>query len=201
MTPTAHRASEGRPLRADARRNRLRILEAADAVFTAVGPGATTEEVAQLAGVAIGTIFRHFPTKESLIEAVLVQRLDHLVADARALAETDDPGAAFYAFLAWMVDQTAAKHSFAAALAGAGIGSAPLDSAMSQVRQAFDDAMGRLLDRGQQVGAVRTDISLPELMAVLLGAFRAAEYSAGEPEIQSRATAIIFDGLRPGAGN
>ena len=68
-------------LRADARRNRERVLEAADAVFSEFGPAASTEEVARRAGVSIGTVFRHFPTKEALIEAVVVGRLTQLTAE------------------------------------------------------------------------------------------------------------------------
>ena len=74
-----------RTLRADARRNRARLLEVADRVFTERGVGAPTEEVARAAGVGIGTVFRHFPTKEALLEAVYVARLRRLKTDDRPL--------------------------------------------------------------------------------------------------------------------
>src|SRR5689334_6744231 len=88
-----------KPLRADARRNRARVLEAAGAVFAAEGVGAPTEAVAKRAGVGIGTVFRHFPTKEALLAAVLVERMRGLAEHARAAVAEDDAGAALFGFL------------------------------------------------------------------------------------------------------
>src|SRR5437762_11835902 len=78
-------------LRADARRNRCRILEAAESVFAGKGMGASTDEVASAAGVGIGTVFRHFPTKAALLEALLVSKLRRLVDEAEALCSSEDP--------------------------------------------------------------------------------------------------------------
>ncbi|WP_156037645.1 TetR/AcrR family transcriptional regulator, partial [Glycomyces tenuis] len=115
------RAGEGRPLRADARRNRERILAAAEAVFDAKGPEASTEAVAGEAGVAVGTVFRHFPTKPDLVEAVFIGRLRRLAERARELADSPDPGGAFFGFLETWAELAATKHAFADALAATGL--------------------------------------------------------------------------------
>src|ERR1051326_117868 len=95
--------------RRDARTNRARILEVADEVFGRGGEAASTEEVARLAGVGIATVFRHFPTKAALLEAVLVARLERLRGEAEALAGAERPGPAFYDFFRYMVRDAATK--------------------------------------------------------------------------------------------
>src|SRR5437763_6993684 len=87
-----------RPQRADARTNRERILNAAEEVFGKRGESASTEEVARLANVGIATVFRHFPTKAALLEAVLVQRFDRLHVQAETLLDATEPGTAFFDF-------------------------------------------------------------------------------------------------------
>src|SRR5271168_4009590 len=101
--------SGGRVQRVDARANRSRILDVAEEVFGAGGESASTEEVARLAGVGIGTVFRHFPTKAALLEAVLVRRFDRLREQAEALLNAVDPGAAFLGFFGHLVADAAAK--------------------------------------------------------------------------------------------
>src|SRR5205814_7441463 len=108
-------------LRADARRNRCRILEAAESVFAGKGMGASTDEVASAAGVGIGTVFRHFPTKAALLEALLVSKLRRLVDEAEALCSSEDPRGALFAFFTRMLEQSSSKKAFADALAAAGI--------------------------------------------------------------------------------
>lgn len=186
-----------RPLRADARRNRARVLEAADAVFASKGPSASTEEVAEQAGVAIGTVFRHFPTKQALLEAVIVERLSSLASEAAALADADDPGAAFFEFFAHWVKLSATKHAFADALADAGVNVKAVESCHARVVGDLHRAVETLLTRAQRAGAVRDDIRLPELIALLIGASRAAEHAGRNTDLQARALAVVFDGLRP----
>ena len=96
---TSRPPSAARPLRADAQRNRARILEAAENVFAVEGIEVPVDLIAEKAGVGVGTLYRHFPTKEKLCEAVLLERLSALTLDAQALAEADDPKAAFFGFL------------------------------------------------------------------------------------------------------
>src|SRR5437899_3237972 len=99
-------------MRADARGNRARVLEAAEAVFTARGASASTEEIAQQAGVGIGTVFRHFPTKEALLEAILMDRVARLGEMARSLATAAEPGAALLGLFTRMVEEAATKKTY-----------------------------------------------------------------------------------------
>jgi AcrR family transcriptional regulator len=181
-----------KPLRADARRNRARVLDAAEALFAQKGATASTEDVAKAAGVGIGTVFRHFPTKEALLEAVYLNRLQRLAEEADALSRTEDEGAAFFAFFTRAVEQSATKIALADALTSAGIDSTTVAADISQVLR---EAMGTLLKRAQDTGAVRADIGLADLSALLIGASRAAEHS---PATTARTLTVIIDGMRAG---
>jgi AcrR family transcriptional regulator len=186
-----------RPLRADARRNRARLLEVADQVFADRGIGASTEEIARQAGVGIGTVFRHFPTKEALLEAVFVGRLTRLGERAAALSDSEEPGPAFFAFAALVVGQASSKNAFSDALAAAGVN---VQAAASGVSEEFAGAMTALLTNAQQAGVVRPDIGVAELKAVLVGASRAVEQGGDDPAIRARILAVMLDGLRPPPG-
>ncbi len=181
-------------MRADAQRNRARLLEVAEEVFAARGTSASTEEIARAAGVGIGTVFRHFPTKEALLEAVFLGRLRRLADDAAALAAADDPGAALFSFFTRAVGESATKNALADALAGAGV---DVHTATAGVRGQLRGALEVLLSRAQQADAVRDDLSVAELTALLAGMARAAEHAHGDPKVQERALAIVLDGLRP----
>ncbi|MBO2460692.1 TetR/AcrR family transcriptional regulator [Actinomadura violacea] len=180
----------GRPLRADALRNRAKVLAAAEDVFAEQGTSASTEEVARRAGVGIGTVFRHFPTKESLLEAVLVALLERLAGEARELASAPDPGEAFYRFFARVVSQAATKQALTEALAEAGV-----DARRATGRTGPDvrDAIGALLEPAQRAGAVRPDIGPAEVTALLAGISYAAGRAGGSDDVLR----IAFDGLRP----
>ena len=184
-------------MRSDARSNRVRVLDAAEEVFGQGGESASTEEVARIAGVGIGTVFRHFPTKAELLEAVLARRFGRLRDKALDLATADDPGRAFFDFFAYMVADAAGKIAIAEALAAVG-GDAPgvAFQASGQLKQAF----GALLARAQQAGAVRKDVQLPEVYALLIGASRAAAFGGLDEDISTRALAVIFDGLAGHSG-
>ncbi|MEU6640964.1 helix-turn-helix domain-containing protein [Saccharomonospora sp. NPDC046836] len=190
-------------IRADARRNRARILETAEAVFAAHGPAASTEEIARKAGVAIGTVFRHFPTKAELVEAVFVDRLSQLAASARQLAESDDAGAAFFDFFTTWAELSALKQSFADALAndGVDIQAAAERGAYPAVRTELAAAVETLLTRAQAAGAVRSDIGMRELNALLISVARAVEQVRDDPDVQRRLLCTILDGLRAGTAS
>jgi len=183
---------DDRPLRADARRNRALLLEAAEAVFAARGVSAPTEEVARAAGVGVGTLFRHFPTKEALLEAVYRTRLRRMADELRDLGTAEDPGTALFDFLADAVARSATKVAVADALAEAGIDV----TASAQEGHDLAGGLGRLLVRAQEAGAVRPDVGLPELIALLIGASRAAEHAGTDP-VRTRIIGVILDGLRP----
>jgi AcrR family transcriptional regulator len=181
----------GRPPRADAVRNRLKVLEAAETVFDARGTTASTEEVARAAGVGIGTVFRHFPTKEALLEAVYVSRLRKLAEEAEELASAEDPGAAFFTFFARVVGYAATKNALSAALTEAGV---DVSEAAGETGQGLRRALAALLSRAQDAGAVRGDVGLSEVMTLLVGVSQAAERV--QSEARDRALNVVFDGLR-----
>jgi AcrR family transcriptional regulator len=181
-----------RPLRADALRNRGRVLEAAEAVFAAKGASASTEEIARRAGVGIGTLFRHFPTKEALIGAIVIARVRRLADAADAFAASPDPAAAFAAFFGYMAEEMAAKRAFTNLLAD---GFVDVRAANPGVVERLLRAIEVLLARAQRVGAVRDDVGLAEVTALLAGASRAAEYAGEDRALRSRAVAIVLDGL------
>lgn len=179
-------------MRADARRNRARVLAAAETVFAARGTGAPTEEVAREAGVGIGTVFRHFPTKEALLEAVLADRMRRFAEEAQSFAAAADPESAFFGFLARWAEVSAAKNAYADALAGAEV-----PRLAAEVGAKVRDALGALLSRAQQAGAVREDVGVAELIALMVGASRAAEHVGDDAGLRARTLGIVFDGLRP----
>ena len=177
--------------RADARRNRARILEAAEQILVRRGTTASTEEIARAAGVGIGTLFRHFPTKEELIRGVFEARLRRLTDEAIHLTAADDPGAALTTFLRQAVGQSEVKTALAGMLTEAGI-----DIHAGDAQRALREALSPLLERAQNAGAVRRDLEVPELIGLLAGTSRAIEY-ATTPASQTRILAVILNGLRP----
>lgn len=180
-----------KPPRRDAVRNRQRALAAAAAVFAEEGVGASTETVALRAGLGVGTIFRHFPTKDDLLRAVLANMFDELTEATVAALADDDAGPAFFTLLQRIVEQAAAKRAIADALGG-------LVVQMSQrfFLGGFRKALAELLSRAQAGGAVRKDLGVDEVVAVLVAATRAAEHAASSAGLQRRVVGLVFDGLR-----
>jgi AcrR family transcriptional regulator len=167
-----------RPLRADARRNRARVLEVAQQVFETEGLAVPVDEVARRAGVGVGTVYRHFPTKEALFEAILVHRVEQLVVDAKALADADDPGAAFFGFYRNMIKRVVGNKALGEALSAAGRDLMEITATAGQDLRAAQDV---LLHRAQQAGAVRADISGDDLKAILVGIVTTERHIGGEP--------------------
>jgi AcrR family transcriptional regulator len=142
--------------------------------------------------VGVGTLYRHFPTKEKLCEAILLQRLSGLALDARALAEAADPGAAFFGFLEEFVEEGAAKRDLLIAVMGAGV---EFEVAAADVKEELRDAMDALLHRAQAAGAVRADVTAVMVMSLVGGTCQAAAHASAAPATEL--LAIICDGLRP----
>ncbi|MFJ5262570.1 TetR/AcrR family transcriptional regulator [Streptomyces sp. NPDC088387] len=190
----ARATGDRRPQRADARTNRERILTVAEEVFGAGGRSASTDEVARLAGVGIATVFRHFPTKAALLEAVLVRRFDRLRKQAEALADATDPGAAFFGFFGHLVTDAAGKIAIGEALMDAGGDHSPATTeASTELRQ----AVGVLLRNAQRAGEVREDTELPEVYALLVATSRTSTHARLDENVRDRMLTIIFDGLAP----
>lgn len=177
--------------RADSLRNRERVLEAAKAVFSAGGPGASLEAVARKASVGIGTLYRHFPTREALFEAVYRREVDQLAELAEALGTDVAPGEALRRWLKANVELVATKKGMLAALALAAHGTPEL-YAYSFNR--LTNALRALLDRAVAAGAIRADVSPEDLLRALVGMC----YMHDQPGWQAtvlRLVDIFVDGL------
>lgn len=177
-------------MRHDARVNRERILAAADRVFGTHGEAGSTEEVARLAGVGIATVFRHFPTKEALIEAALVRHFTGLLDRARAAAAASDPTAALPALIREMIERGASKLTLASML-----GDAPVSvvTAAGEVKAAVDMA----LRRAQAVGAVRPEVGVEELYLLIRGLAQATAAAPVPAAVLDRAVDVVLAGLFP----
>jgi AcrR family transcriptional regulator len=188
-----------RELRADARRNRERVLRTAQQVFAADGLGVSLDEIARRAGVGPGTVHRHFPAKEALYLAVAIDQLEQLASEAKALAATGDPATAFFTQLSRMVASGAENVAVKSALAAAefDLRTAAPDVAVDLTRRVED-----LLGRAQAANAVRDDVSVEEVMALVAGAFAAIRHAGAEASRQRSAhiAQLILDGLRPQLG-
>jgi AcrR family transcriptional regulator len=178
-----------RPLRADARRNREKVLRAARDAFAESGYDVPLDEIAARAGVGPGTVYRHFPAKEALFQAVVTARIEDLIADARARATAADPGGAFFGFLARVAQEVTAKRDLPDAIAIAG----PLQDSLYA-------ALDVLLRRAQQAGAVRADVGTRELIVLFKGMVASVRGGPAGPAAEALRMsifAVITDGLRP----
>lgn len=180
-----------RPLRSDAARNRARVLEVAYETFAAEGLGVPIDEIARRAGVGAGTVHRHFPIKDALFRAVVEDRINRVTEEGRALLATEDPAMALFIYLRSIVLQWGATNrGLADALAGLGI---DVKASMPAAEQAFIGVLGDLLRAAQKAGAVRGDLDVWDLKAIMVGAQAMQTYRADAAE---RLTGVILDGLR-----
>jgi AcrR family transcriptional regulator len=180
-----------RPQRADAARNRARVLEVAYETFAAEGLGVPIDEIARRAGVGAGTVYRHFPTKEDLFRAVIEDRISRIVDDGRAVLASEDPGEALFTFLRSMVLQWGAMDlGLADALAGVGI---DIKDAVPDAEEAFLGLLGELLRAAQKAGTVRRDVDVPDVKAIVVGCQAMQAY---RPDTAARLTEVVLDGLR-----
>lgn len=182
-------------LRADAKQNREQILQAAHKIFAQKGLTVPISVIAHEAGIGIGTVYRHFPTKEALFTAVNINYKQKLTAEAQSLANHADPGKAFFDFLFRVMEECftnrALRDSFR-------IGTIRLRKATSGVWLDFQLACADLLIRAQQAKAVREDIDIVDLFVFMSGILTVAD----EPEDVSNESrfyhllSVVCDGLR-----
>ncbi|WP_030184950.1 TetR/AcrR family transcriptional regulator [Streptomyces sp. NRRL S-813] len=179
-------------MRSDALANRDRVLAAAEEVFGESGKAGSTEEVARRAGVGIGTVFRHFPTKQLLIEATIVRHLTLLTNTARARAEDSEAGAAFRMTFREMVSGAPAKLALVALLEESAAPAGATDE-VEAAASVLRDAVEVLLSRGQEAGEVRADATVDEIYVLI----RALANARGDRAVVDRAVDMVLDGLSP----
>jgi AcrR family transcriptional regulator len=186
------------PKRADARRNYDRLLEAAAAAFAEHGADdVSLEEIARRAGVGIGTLYRHFPARQALLEAVYKDQVDGLDALAAKLLTAESPGAALAEWIRAFLAFGRTKRSLSAALIAMMGKQSELLSACSMIlRQRTEE----LLARAQEAGAARPDIKSADILRLTHGLIMATESTPSDAGQAERMTALVIDGLlSPGA--
>ncbi|MFI9380594.1 TetR/AcrR family transcriptional regulator [Kutzneria sp. NPDC052558] len=181
----------GRPLRADARRNRARVLEVAQQVFAEEGLAVPIDEIARRAGVGVGTVYRHFPTKDALFQAIIVERLNAVGETAQALAQGPDVGKAFFAFFEHMVRDAGLNKALFDALAASGSFSQELTD---QARTVMMTGLGELLAKAQAAGEVRPDLTAADVKTFMVGCLVMARQGTATPEM---IVGVVCDGMRP----
>jgi AcrR family transcriptional regulator len=159
-------------------------------VFSTEGLGVPVDEVARRAGVGVGTVYRHFPTKEALFEAIITSRLEQLAEEARQMADAADAGEAFFTFFEVMIKGVVLNKALGEALSAAGRDLRQISVTSGKMVQ---DAQAVLLKRAQEAGAVRPDIDAAELKAIVVGIVTAERHLGGEP---GRLAKMMLDGLR-----
>jgi AcrR family transcriptional regulator len=182
-----------RPLRRDAERNRQRILSAASEVFTQRGLDATLDDVARHAGVGVGTVYRRFPDKETLIAELFQDRIDAMVAVAEEACAEPDPWQALVSFLEYAAGTLAGDLGLRQLMMFATYGRDKVAYAREQMRP----VVSKLVERAQAAGALRADFRATDvpILAYLLGS--AAEYAGPvQPEVWRRYLALFIDGMR-----
>lgn len=191
MMPRKATTTSDAPLRADALRNRARVLAAAEEVFGEQGLAVPLDEIARRAGVGAGTVYRHFPTKEALFEAVVERRAAHLIDDAREMATAENPGVAFFEFFQRKVEQASLNKALVDALESDGSRFHSDQGAQGE----FWRLVGTMLEQAQQVGAVRADVDLDQIRAIMVGCI-AAHRHLSDPEKARQVVSVLCDGLR-----
>ncbi len=191
------RGSDERPLRRDAERNRQRILAAAREVFAERGLTATLDDVAQHAGLGVGTVYRRFTDKGRLVEALFEDRIDELVALADAAMTERDSWAGFVGFLERSCALLAADHG----LRDVVLGKTTEGARISQARERLAPAVRQLLHRAQEDGYVRPDLRQVDVPIIDLMIGSVVDYTNSlQPEAWRRYLALIIDGLRAREG-
>jgi AcrR family transcriptional regulator len=184
---------DDRPRRADAVRNREKVLKAAEAAFAAAGLKAQLDDVARRAGVGVGTVCRHFPTKQALLEAVFTRLYETLLARAQAALASPDEAGAFEAFFIALAEFHGRHRAFAEQMAS------ELAVADLPAREALMDAVTELVTRAQALGTIRNDIGPADISMLFAGVAHATAVVGDlEPALRERYVRIILDGLRPG---
>ncbi|MCV7346638.1 TetR/AcrR family transcriptional regulator [Mycolicibacterium rhodesiae] len=184
--------SSARALRADAARNRESLLAAAEEVFAERGVEASVADIARRAGVAKGTVFRHFASKEDLIASLVCDHLVTLTDAAHRLADAQDPGAALLEFLTIAADQRR-QHDLTYLLTYSAN-----DTRVVAIRDEVHAGVEKLVSNAHAAGAIRPDVTGTDVFLLMCAPVHVMDgLSDPPPDLWRRYLAIIFDGLRP----
>jgi AcrR family transcriptional regulator len=178
-----------RPKRADARRNYEKVLRAARQAFAEGGESTALEEIARRAGVGIGTLYRHFPNRQALLEALYVDEVEEMCRSA-ADFEGDDPWGALNRWFEGFIAYIGTKRALAAELSNYLEQDAPL---FQTCRTSLYGAGEPLLKRAQEAGMVRPDVSIGDVIQMVVGI---AKIPASDPEQNQHILRVALDGLR-----
>ncbi|ALG09511.1 TetR/AcrR family transcriptional regulator [Kibdelosporangium phytohabitans] len=180
------------PARVDARRNRELVLRTAAKMFAESGTDVTLGRIARRAGVGAGTVYRHFPSKEFLLEAVLADHVDQLVTSAGQWATRAAPGDALFGFLLQVIETSAGRQHVCDALTA---DTSWPHAMLTAAAQRFGEAMERLLRNAKRAGAIRGDVQADDLTALAMGgaAMRAAHRNQARG---GQLVRLLLDGLR-----
>lgn len=182
-----------RPLRADAQRNRQNLVTVARIAFATADGTVPLEGIAREAGVGIGTLYRHFPTREALVEAVYAAELDDVSSSARTLLDQFPPDIALRAWTNRYADFAAAKRGMVDTLR-AGWASGRITTPTT--RERITAAIGTILTAGARVGSLRADVDPEDVTAMLLGVFLSTATSSTSAQT-GRLLDLVVDALRP----
>jgi AcrR family transcriptional regulator len=185
-------ADRPRRLRADAERNRARLLDAARAAFAAGAEPVTLEQIARAADVGIGTLYRHFPTREALVEALYRQELDDLCASAAGLLAVQPPELALRAWMDRFAGYVTAKREMADALRAVFASGAVT---VPEIREQLAGAVQTILDAGIAAGTLRPDVRAEDIVATVVGMFAATSLAGGQEQLQ-RMLDLLMDAIR-----
>ncbi len=182
--------NNSKSLRADAKQNKEQILDAAYKIFSEKGTSIPISEIARQAGVGIGTVYRHFPSKEELFEAVNVSYKQKLTKRAKSLINNIDPGEAFFNFFTHIIEDGFTNKALKDAL---NTGMADFD-----VLQDFQSTFSTLLTKAQQAKAVREDIDIKDLITLMMSLLFAIEERKDDLDTErfNKLMSIVSDGLR-----
>lgn len=187
-------AGADRPIRADARRNREKLITVAREAFAAADDTVPLESIAREAEVGIGTLYRHFPTREALVEAVYAAELDDVTTSAPTLLDQFPPDVALRAWLDRYAAFIVTKRGMAATLR-AGWASGRITTPTT--RQRITATIATILTRGAEEGSLRADVAPDDVTTMLLGVFLSTAAS-DTPEQTGRLLDLVIDALRPG---
>jgi AcrR family transcriptional regulator len=189
--------SEDRPLRADAERNRRRLLDAAESLFCERGLDVGVGEIAERAGVGRGTLFRNFPSKEHLIAAIVVERMNEAIVSGRELSTAPDPGDALFQFLHEIVGRQQMDRALFEAVADTFLANPDISAAYTELIGVLEE----LVARAQDAGAVRGDVSALDIMMLTKGVCQAAMAFQGlDSEIAERQFDLVRMALSASPG-